>query len=319
MTSPSSTKAAEGPAGPALPAALALVLVLVLASAAGMTPPAAAQAAAPQPAAPQPAAPQAATAHPRPGSFVLFPDSERVFRQLIADPRHIALGASYYRQGGRDTADAALGHSWGLAHWATNGGFWQWQTNLEAMAYSRFIVGGSVNQFETVDFFANLPLAVRHGIWSARGMLYHESSHLGDDYIRRTGDRGFRYSVEGLQLHFSAEPFPWLRAYAGMKQLLHVVPAQGRSTAQYGLELTSRDLDSRGDYPMKLFLAQDFQNPAYNDYNLNSNTELGVIIGFREVQRVMRVFAGYYTGRSPYGQFFRQKEHYLDLGVSFHL
>lgn len=251
--------------------------------------------------------------------FVLFPNSEQVFRQLAADPRHIALGASYYRQAGRDTSDAAIGHSWGLAHWESHGGFWQYQTNVEAMAYSRFIVGGSVNQFETVDFFANLPLAVRHGIYAARFMPFHESSHLGDDFIRRTGQTGFRYSIDGMQLHLSAEPFEWLRAYAGVKYLLHTVPSPARKTAQYGFELTSPALARNSRFPTRLFLAQDVQHPEYNSYNINSNTEAGLIIGFRGVHRVMRVYGGYYTGHSPYGQFFQQKEHYLDIGLSFHL
>jgi len=252
-------------------------------------------------------------------SFVLFPESEQVFRQLVADPRHIALGTSYYRFAGKDVPDVALGHSWGLTHWDSNDHYWQWQTNIEAMAYSRFIVGGSVNEFETVDFFANLPLAVRHGIWSARGMVYHESSHLGDDFIRRTGQTGFRYSVEGSQLHFAVEPLLWLRAYAGMKYLFHTVGAPGRKTAQYGVELTSPDINRGSRFPMRLFLAQDLQNTEYNDYNINSNTEIGVIIGFREVKRFMRVYGGYFTGHSPYGQFFQQKEHYLDVGLSLHL
>jgi hypothetical protein len=252
-------------------------------------------------------------------SFVLFPESEQVFRQLIADPRHIALGASYYRLGGKDTSDVALGHSWGLTHWDSNGHYWQWQTNLEAMAYSRFTVGGSVNQFETVDFFANLPLAVKHGIWSFRGTLFHESSHLGDDYIRRTGNTGFRYSVEGLQFHASVDPLPWLRAYAGMKYLFHTVGPSGSKTAHYGLELTSRDVNGGTRFPMRLFIAEDAQNNEFNDYNINSNTEVGVIVGYREVKRFMRVHAGYFTGHSPYGQFFNNREHYLDLGISFHL
>lgn len=252
-------------------------------------------------------------------SFVLFPESEQVFRQLIADPRHIALGINYYRLAGKDVSDAALGHSWGLAHWESPDGVLQYQTNMEAMAYSRFIVGGSVNEFETVDFFANLPLAVKHGPWASRFMLYHESSHLGDDFIRRTGDKGFRFSTDGVQLHFSVDALPGVRLYAGAKYLLHTVPAPQRITAQYGFEFTTADLNRGTRFPMRLFLAQDFQNPENVDYHLNSNTEAGVIVGFSKVKRFMRVFGGYYTGRSPYGQFFRQKEHYLDLGVSFHL
>ena len=50
--------------------------------------------------------------------FEVFPEPERVFRRLIADPRHIQLSASYYGLDGRHRSDVALGHSWeiGRAH-----------------------------------------------------------------------------------------------------------------------------------------------------------------------------------------------------------
>ena len=252
-------------------------------------------------------------------SFILFPESEQTFRQLTADPRHIHIGASYYRLDGHNEADAALGHSWGMAHWETGDGRWQWQTNIEAMAYSRFLIGGSVNQFETVDFLANLPLAVRHGGFSARAMMFHESSHLGDDFIRRTGSTGFRYSIDGTEVAFSYEPSFWSRIYCGMSYLLHTLPSPARKTAQWGVEFSSKDVAVSRIYPLRFYLAQDFQSHENVRYNVNSNTEAGVMIGFKDVKRFLRVYGNYFEGHTPYGQFFSKREHSLSLGVSFRI
>jgi hypothetical protein len=260
------------------------------------------------------AATSAQAKHP----YGVFPESEQAFRRLIADPRHIQLGVSYYRLQGRDSSDVALGHSWGMARWYSHEDYWMWQWNLEAMAYSRFTVGGSVNRFETVDFLANLPISVRHDGFSAKGMLFHDSSHLGDDYIRRTGDTGFRYSVEGARVIASYEPQPWARVYGGATYLLHTIPSPARWTLQSGFELTSKDLELSRKYPVRVFLAQDLQSRENVQWNLNSRSMLGVTLGFHDVPRYMRIYVGYFDGHSPYGQFFARREHYADLGVSLH-
>ncbi|MDE2039009.1 MAG: DUF1207 domain-containing protein [Elusimicrobia bacterium] len=252
-------------------------------------------------------------------AFGLFPESEQVFRQLTADPRHIRLGASYYRLDGHNEADVALGHSWGMASWRDEKGRWLWQSNIEAMAYSRFLVGGGVNQFETVDFFANLPLSARRGPFSARGMLFHESSHLGDDYIRSTGSTGFRYSIEGARATVSYEPSAWSRLYCGVSYLLHSIPLPQRKAAQWGFELTSRQFGLSAQYPLHIYLAQDFQSNEDVRYNVNSNTEAGLVVGFKDVQRFMRVFLAYFDGHSSYGQFFSRREHYVSVGLALHI
>lgn len=250
--------------------------------------------------------------------YGLFPESERVFRQLEADPRRIRLGASYYRLDGKDLSDIALGHSWGMTRWFTNDDYWTWQWSLEAMAYSRFTISGSLNSFETVDFVGNLPLAARHRAFSVRAMLFHESSHLGDDYIRRTNDQGFRYSVDGARATASVEPAPWIRLYGGMTYLLHSLPDPARKALQAGAELTSRPLTRSKRYPLRLFLAADAQFRQATGYGANWRSVAGVIAGFDGVPRSMRFFLGRFDGYSPFGQFYKRKERFTDVGISFH-
>lgn len=248
-------------------------------------------------------------------SYGAFPESEGVFRRLEADPRAIALGAAYYRLDGRDRADVALGHGWGMARWFN--GDWTWQWNVEAMAYSRFTISGSLNSFETVDFIGSLPVMLRRGRFSMRATLFHESSHLGDDYIRKTGDQGYRYSIDGARAVFSVEPARWLRAYCGLSYLLHTIPDPARMAAQGGVELTSPTRKA-GRYPLTLFAAQDLQFREATGYGANSRSVAGVMIGFDGTPRSMRLFVGRFEGRSAFGQLYRRKERYSDVGITFH-
>lgn len=259
----------------------------------------------------------AAAAEPEP--FSAFPDAAGIFRQSVADPRRIQLSADYYRLDGHDVSDVALGHSWGMARWMTNGGAWTWQWNLEAMAFSRFHLAGDVNEFQVVDFLGNLPVEARSGRFSGRAMLFHESSHLGDDYIRRTKDTGFRFSTDGLRAQASWDWTRWLRTYAGASYLLHTVPAPKRWALQAGFELLSEDLGWLKDYPVRLFAAQDFHWRERVQWNMDSRSMIGLRFGFKGTIRAMRLYLGYFDGHSPFGQFYARREHYADVGISLEL
>ncbi len=263
----------------------------------------------------------AALAAPAAAAVDLFPRPNEIFPVLVADPRHIQLSASYYRLEGRDLSDVALGHAWGLTRWRSGAlQDWLWEADVEGMAYSRFALGGGVNEFETVDFFAGLPLTARRGDVSFKTSLFHESSHLGDDYIRRTGSTGYRYSTEGVNARAAVDLLPVLRLYAGAAYLLHTVPSPDRWSAQAGLELTSEDLRLSKEVPTRLFLAEDLQCRERARWNADSRLVGGVKIGFSQSpSRALRVQAGWFYGHSSFGQFYARRERRLDLSISLEL
>jgi hypothetical protein len=187
------------------------------------------------------------------------------------------------------------------------------------MAYSRFRITEGVNEFQTVDFQGGLPLSVRRDGFSGKLTFYHESAHLGDDYIRRTNDRGFRYSREGFKGLLSLESRSGsARAYGGGFYLVHVVPTVGRSGIQAGAEFQGcpRRLLAR---LFRFYLAQDLQYHADVAWAANSRTEGGLRIAFKDSPRAMRFHVGYFTGHSAFGQFFLRRENWWDLGLDFEL
>lgn len=263
------------------------------------------------------AAPLAAQPQPR---LKLFPPANEVFPRLLADPRQVQLSASYYRLRGKDVSDAGLGHAWGLARW--RGGEDQsllWQLDVEGMAYSRFHVKGGVNEFETVDFLIALPLTLRRGDVSFKGSLFHESSHLGDDHIRRTGNTGFRYSTEGARLLVALEPHRMARVYGGGTYLLHAVPVQDKATVQAGVELMSDDLRWTKRMPIRVYVGQDVQWRQRVGWNPDSRTVGGLKFAVKDGARALRAQVGYFTGHSPFSQFFRDRERYCDFQLVLEL
>lgn len=246
-----------------------------------------------------------------------FPLGNELFHRLLADPRQAQTSLRYYRLEGQDVGDVALGNTWGMRRWHLGkDGQWAVQSDVEGMGYSRFRLSGSINEFQTIDFFANLPVEIRRGGASGRLTLFHESSHLGDDYFRRTKDAGFRYSIEGVRGVLSFEPFDIARFYGGSSYLLHAIPSLRRGTFQAGLELKTPDLRWM-QYPCWLYLAEDLQSKEQAQWNLSSNTELGFRIAFPGTPRSLRIHGGYFTGHSEFGQFLARKENFFNLGTSF--
>jgi hypothetical protein len=246
-----------------------------------------------------------------------FPEVGVLFPRLLADPRQAQTMAGYYRLAGVDMADVALGDTWGVRRWYLGqSGDTAIQFDVEGMGYSQFKLSRGVNEFETIDFFANLPLEIRRGPISGRFTLFHESSHLGDDYIRSTGNTGTRYSVEGIRQVVSLNLGRFLRVYGGGGYLLHRVPNIPGGTLQSGLELVSSDLRRLPPHA-RLYVAEDIQSKEYVSWNVNSNTEAGIRLGYDGVRRQLRLHVGHFEGHSPFGQFRDQRVSCNSVGASF--
>lgn len=246
----------------------------------------------------------------------IFPRSYQVFQPLLADPRQVQLGAYYYRLNGQNMGDTALGHSWGMARWNARG--WEMQWNVEGMAYSRFQISGDINKFQAIDFDLNVSLEASNGPVEAKAFIYHTSSHLGDDYIRDTGDQGFRYSLEGVRGILAGSPWRWARFYGGGGTLLNRVPAQKSNALQFGYEFRSPGF-KMGGHASLVYFGHDMQWRERVHWNMTQRLTLGLRVSEKEGRRAARMHFGYQEGPSAFGQFFRRKEKQADIGITFEI
>ena len=246
-----------------------------------------------------------------------FPVGGSIFPKLLADPEEVQTTAKYFRLHGEDIIDFSVGNNWGIRRWEAGPvNDWAFQLDISGVIIPRFKVNNMV-EMEAVDYIVNLPLEIRHVILSARISPFHQSAHLGDNFIQQTGQQRIGYSREGVQSVLAVDPFQLLRVYAGATQLLHTVPDVGRTTVQGGLELRSPTWQGAQESDYYVYLAQDEQAKEEVNWDVNSDTQLGVAIGFRDVPRKFRIYANYFTGHSTFGQFYREKESLLGVGIGF--
>ena len=247
----------------------------------------------------------------------ISPPSDPLFPALRADPGEADNHGRFYALHGKDVGDFIMGSLWRTPRWSDRKeGDWVFQGALAWAAKARFLVSLNVNRMEAVDFYIKAAAEARHRRWSARMMLYHRSGHMGDNYISRTGLKPIVFSREVLDGLVSFQPTFRVRFYGGGKVLLHRIPPTDRFQAQAGFELRSPEFRFLGGV-RQLVLSEDLQSKEEVEWNPNSSTQIDLDLRGAAGDQGPRVFLGYFTGHSPYGQLYYEKEHFLAVGVGF--
>ncbi|MFQ5888515.1 MAG: DUF1207 domain-containing protein [Gemmatimonadota bacterium] len=167
--------------------------------------------------------------------------------------------------------------------------------------FSRFDLERSNNEFIEVHFRLALQLRARLGELAARAELYHASSHLGDEFLQRTGRESVSTSREGIELLLQGEGLPGLLVYAGPGVLLRRSESLDRLSARLGFEWRGRGI--RGGPFLPFFAADAFLWEELG-WNPIFASEAGLAFGGGRY-RVAVVFG---AGRSRAEQFFRESE-----------
>ncbi len=249
-----------------------------------------------------------------------------LFKSLLADPRWAHFSAAYrnYQSNnfdGRDIASVSFGET--IPFYRSNFGqsTVQWETGLQAGVFSDFNLDAASSDLVNTDFIVSAYSSVRAGQFSAFGRLYHQSSHLGDEFLLRKINTKFErvnLSYEGVDLKLSYELPYGVRLYGGGGGLIDKEPSALKIwSAQYGLEFRSpwrMDVAS-----MRPIVAADLKNYQENNWSTDISARAGV--EFENLQvlgRKLQILAEYYNGYSPSGQFYKNKVEYIGLGAHYH-
>jgi hypothetical protein len=193
------------------------------------------------------------------------------------------------------------------------------QLDLAGSIFAQFDLGTSSTDLINADYIVGLPLTIRRAAFSTRIRLYHQSSHLGDEYLLRAEDvLRENLSFESLEVLVSRELGPF-RAYAGGELLVRRDPDMlGKGLLHGGLELRTLSLGRvRGLAAVDVKAAddQDF-SPAWSG---RAGLELARSAAAGHPTRLVQLVAEYYRGPSPYGQFFQDDIEYYGIGIHFSL
>ena len=127
-----------------------------------------------------------------------------LFKPLLADPRWAHFSAAYrnYQSSnfdGRDIGSVSFGET--IPFYRSNFGrsSAQWEAGLQAGVFSDFNLNASSSDLVNTDFIVSTYSSVRTGQFSAFGRLFHQSSHLGDEFLLRQLTSKFERSEPQLR------------------------------------------------------------------------------------------------------------------------
>jgi hypothetical protein len=286
------------------------------------SPATAATAASPLPTtAPTPTGPAVETEVARRGLQVL--PKGLLFAPLIADPRWPHFAAIYQRfhEDARleNAATASLGETISLLRGPLGPSGGAWEFGLQAGVFSLFDLDAPSSDLVNTDYLVGFPLAYRVGDFSAMARIFHQSSHLGDEFLIENRIERVNLSYETVDLRLSYEVTDWLRVYGGAGYLVRKEPS--------GLEPWSTQMGVEARSPKTFFggtlrplAALDVQYREQNDWNPDLSMRAGVQLETLSIlDRKIQLLLEYFNGYSPNGQFYREKVEYLGFGIHFYL
>jgi hypothetical protein len=251
-----------------------------------------------------------------------FLPSGRLFEPLIADPRtpHFSIGYQNYLHDNQleNVVAVSLGTTMGL--YENNFfGAGRWQFAVQGAVFAIFDLDAPSFDLVNADYWLGLPFTYRVNSFSASLRLFHQSSHLGDEFLLRVKPDRVNVSYEGVELKLSQDFFKRiLRIYGGGSYLPHRNPPEIEEwAAQAGIELRSpRGLLSKHVKPVCGF---DAQVREESDWNVDYSARAGVQFDSEKLRdRQLQIMLEYYNGRSPNGQFFVKRVEYWGIGFHFY-
>lgn len=261
--------------------------------------------------------------------FVALPEGD-VFCPLLADPKAAHSYLAYVRGTstsalGTDLGSVAIGDRFGFVRWGgpkPGDGF---QIGLEGAVFAQFDLNTPSYDLINADYLVGVPMTYRVGWFSARVRLYHQSSHLGDEFVLRSRIPRENFAFQSGEAILSVDDGP-LRVYAGGERLFNGTPDNLKTWLVHGgVELRQRESAFRLGSLANLRLVAGGDVKVVQDldweqaYSAVGGLEFG---GPRERAHSTRrwsLLAQYYDGPSPYGQFFRSNVEYYGLGLHFSL
>lgn len=247
-----------------------------------------------------------------------FPTGD-LFRPLIADPKQPQFFVSLNR-----FDSLGLRYTMASVGFGETFGFYKFYGSREGDGLQLSVVGGLFAQFNmstpslnliNADYTIGFPVTYRHGDNSLRLRLYHQSSHLGDEFLQgENPPERVNLSYEAVELLYSRE-WRWFRIYGGGEYLLHKEPKDLEPlSGHWGIEY-------RGNRPLlwdgRPLCGVDVKSLAEHAWANDTSVKAGLEFGHANPgRRRLRLMAEWYQGFDPHGQFYNNKVEYYGLGVS---
>ena len=252
---------------------------------------------------------------------ILFPQGQ-LFYPPMASPKEPRTHVTYLRLDlpgdSINIGSVGFGDSFGLVRWPGWGEEDAWQFSISGAVLAQFNMDAS-SDLINADYIIGFPLSYRNGPWSARARLFHQSSHLGDEFLLTPQ----RPELKVTRMNLSFETIELLGALewngiqftAGPSYILHTDSDLKRYSAQAGIDYQSRELVFKPT--MRLFASVLCHTWEETDWDTDVNVKAGVNIRSPYAEkRAIQIFGEYYHGNLPFGQFYKLRAEYYGIGIN---
>lgn len=250
-----------------------------------------------------------------PGS-VPFPVGD-LFLPLLADPKQPQFFTSYRYYNtpiaGAHAAAVGYGETFGFYRQSGRRPGDGLQIGVAGALFAQFNLDAPSADLINADYTIGVPITWRNGTTSARLRIYHQSSHLGDEFLLRTSPERVNLSFESVEFLLSEQREVW-RMYFGGEYLFHREPADLKPAGLHGgVEFrTTRPVWNAGHWvggmDVKAWEEHDFSP----DVSLKVGLEFGA---YQPGQRRVRLMLEGYRGHAPHGQFYADYITYYGIGL----
>ena len=246
-----------------------------------------------------------------------------VFAPLRADPKEPEFFATYLWTRSPRLASrlGAVGFGETISLVRTG----NWQVAIAAGVFSQFDMARVTADLMNTDYLVGLPLTYRHGAVAARFRLYHQSSHLGDEYMVHNHAQRVDLSFDAAEVLVAREVSHG-RVYGGGEYIFARSPADLLPGVLHGgVEYRPPgSLVRLGRFATgRVVAALDGKAVQDRDWQVGWSFVTGLELG----DPMATAGAGWrwtlllkaYTGPAPYGEFYRDRVSSVGLGVGFTL
>lgn len=213
------------------------------------------------------------------------------------------------------TVDTGIGGTAALWRWNPTGlpnqGI---QGDVFAVIFSRWSSG---NISTGVDYRFGFPFTFAYGPWEGKLAYEHTSTHVGDDFIKRTGRLKQPHVRDEVVVGLARRFWDQARVYGQIGYAFQMDVPDGREDPvryNWGVEWSRRQATGFRGQP---FAAFDMDLRGDQGYTPNMTAQVGWQWRAEDLRPSLRVALELYHGRSPFGQFFRDREKWVGIGAYF--
>ena len=256
----------------------------------------------------------------------------QLFEPLRADPKEPRFFVSALKVNSaiQNTTIAAVGfgENFGIVRHGLNPKK-GWQLGLSAAVFAQFDLESESSDLMNADYVIGVPVTWRNNDWSGRVRVYHQSSHLGDEFLLRVQPERVNLSFESIEV-LVAHDFGELRAYGGGEYLFHREPPDlAEGLIHIGIDWRNNENTFSFSHigAARWVAGLDVKHWQQNEWATQVSAKVGLEFAplsninhdANNSTRRWSVLMEFYDGPSPYGQFYQDDLRYLGIAIQLGL